>query len=55
MHSGAKLLRKTLTGTERAGEQHKAHKSKSLVRIDKKVRRVILLYIFSNNRFVDIL
>lgn len=38
MHSGAKLLRKTLTGSERATE-HKARKSKSLVRPDKKVRR----------------
>lgn len=36
MHSGAKLLRKTLTGTERATE-HKSRKSKSLVRPDKKV------------------
>ncbi|XP_025404778.1 trafficking kinesin-binding protein milt isoform X2 [Sipha flava] len=35
MHSGAKLLRKTLTGTERATE-HKSRKSKSLVRPDKK-------------------
>lgn len=39
MHSGAKLLRKTLTGTERSSE-HKARKSKSLVRPDKKVRKV---------------
>jgi len=38
MHSGAKLLRKTLTGTERVTEHHKARKSKSLVRPDKKVR-----------------
>lgn len=37
MHSGAKLLRKTLTGTE-SGSEHKARKSKSLVRPDKKVR-----------------
>lgn len=37
MHSGAKLLRKTLTGTERGSEQHKTRKSKSLVRPDKKV------------------
>lgn len=36
MHSGAKLLRKTLTGTERVTE-HKARKSKSLIRPDKKV------------------
>jgi len=43
MHSGAKLLRKTLTGTERGVGEHKARKSKSLVRPDKKVRRVILL------------
>lgn len=39
MHSGAKLLRKTLTGTERTNE-HKARKSKSLARLDKKVTRV---------------
>lgn len=39
MHSGAKLLRKTLTGTERASEQ-KSHKSKSLVKPDKKVRKI---------------
>lgn len=39
MHSGAKLLRKTLTGTERSSE-HKARKSKSLVRPDKKVRQI---------------
>lgn len=36
MHSGAKLLRKTLTGTERGTEHHKARKSKSLLRPDKK-------------------
>lgn len=36
MHSGAKLLRKTLTGTEKSNE-HKSRKSKSLVRPDKKV------------------
>lgn len=40
MHSGAKLLRKTLTGSERATE-HKARKSKSLIRPDKKVKRYI--------------
>ncbi|XP_029347254.1 trafficking kinesin-binding protein milt isoform X1 [Acyrthosiphon pisum] len=36
MHSGAKLLRKTLTGTERGTEHHKSRKSKSLIRPDKK-------------------
>ncbi|XP_050535253.1 trafficking kinesin-binding protein milt isoform X2 [Daktulosphaira vitifoliae] len=35
MHSGAKLLRKTLTGTESSNE-HRSRKSKSIVRPDKK-------------------
>lgn len=43
MHSGAKLLRKTLTGTERVTE-HKARKSKSLIRPDKKVKKVIYFF-----------
>lgn len=36
MHSGARLLKKTLVGTEK-GIDHKTRKSKSLVRPDKKV------------------
>lgn len=44
MHSGAKLLRKTLTGTERVTE-HKARKSKALIRPDKKVKHIIYLYL----------
>lgn len=43
MHSGAKLLRKTLTGSEKATE-HKSRKTKSLVRLDKKVKRIIYIF-----------
>lgn len=44
MHSGAKLLRKTLTGTERSSE-HRSRKSKSLSRLDKKVKIYILFFL----------
>lgn len=40
MQSGAKLLRKTLTGTETVTEHKARSKSKSLVRPDKKVKRI---------------
>lgn len=62
MHSGAKLLRKTLTGTERVTE-HKARKSKSLIRPDKKVKKKYIciysyiflnLFIYSITNFLDI-
>lgn len=45
MHSGAKLLRKTLTGTERSTE-HRSRKSKSLTRLDKKVKGEIYILFF---------
>lgn len=54
MHSGAKLLRKTLTGTERATE-HKARKSKSLVRPDKKVKWIIFTFLIINSFLIIVL